>query len=173
MNSVLRDYFRRGARDFRICCYRKISRKLGPQMSGIVTFSSIEALVRARSSPAPLPRSTPPARLAGLAARRHARLSARRPSPALERRRLPSPPAPAASQPRLARLCACHDSLPIAQPAPPGPRASPYQRPTSPSPRSTPHATPAPLSLILSFRGARRGSSRRSARLGHRPSGRC
>ena len=106
--------------------------------------------------PGPLPRRTPPARLAALAARLHARLSARRPSPALERRRLPSPPAPAASQPRLARLCACHDSLPIAQPAPPGPRASPYQRPASPSPRRTPRATPAPLSLMLGCRVARR-----------------
>ena len=56
------------------------------------------------------------------------------------------------------RLCACHDSLPIAQPAPAGPRASPYQRPASPSPRSTPRATPAPLSLSL-------GLSRRPHRL--------
>ena len=132
-----------------------------------MTFSRQPAAhlhVRARSSPAPLPRSTPPARLAGLAARLHARLSARSPSPALDRRRLPSPPAPAASRslaasPAFAHatsLCACHDSLQIAQPAPPGPRASPYQRPASPSPRQTPRATPAPLSLTLGCRVARR-----------------
>ena len=54
-----------------------------------------------------------------------------------------------AASPRLARLCACHDSLPIAQPAPPVPRASQYQHPTTPIPRRTLLATPAPLSLIV------------------------
>ena len=127
---------------------------------------------RSALSPAPAQpaqRRTPPARLTGLAARLHARLSAHHPSPALERRRLPSPPAHAASQPRPPRLCACHDSLPIAQPAPPVPRASPHQRPASPSPRRTPRATPAPLSLMLGCRVARRASSRRAARLGRQP----
>ena len=83
------------------------------------------------------------------------------------------PPSFSTSARRLAasppRLCACHHSLPIAQPAPPVPRASPHQRPASPSPRRTPRATPAPLSLMLGCRVARRASSRRAARLGRQP----
>ena len=80
------------------------------------------------------------------AARLLARPASPRTSTALKRRRLPSPPAHAASQPRLTRLCACHYSLQIAQPAPPGPRASPSTPPARARDARPRHASA--LSLI-------------------------
>ena len=62
---------------------------------------STSALSPCTARPAPTPHATSTPRQPGRS--HHARIAARRPSPALERRRLPSPPAHAASQSLLAR----------------------------------------------------------------------
>ena len=102
----------------------------------------------------------PPARPGPTPASR--RIQSRRPPPRppcssppkhrARRRHPPSPPACASSPALARRLCASHDSLQPAQPAPPVPRASQHQHPARPSQRRPLLATPAPLSLITSHR---------------------
>ena len=83
------------------------------------------------------PRRPPPRPPCSSQPKRHAR-----------RRHPPSPPVRASSPALARRLCASHDSLQLAQPAPPIPRASQQQHAACPSKQRPLLATPAPLSLI-------------------------
>ena len=79
---------------------------------------------------------------------------------------------------RLPRLCACHDSLPLAQPAPHVQPAPQHQHHASTSPLRTLHAPPAPLQLSPTSRCAvchaaqdlLEAPLKSSARLGRSPS---
>ena len=109
--------------------------------------------LRASSS---APGSKPPASVASMTTRLRARLTARRPQgprskiAALKGRAFlfQQPLALFSSQDFADATTACHDSLPIALPAPPSPRASLHQRLASASSRRTTRATAARLGPV-------------------------